>query len=253
MHRYRYMTAEHVAYLLFRPSALTHVRSLLRSLSGDDFTKGRHLYRFLLPDTKRGNPRRVYTLGRLGRDYGQALGLEAPWYFNPERGSFGGYIHLHHNLALTKALISAEKWCQQQNACSLHEVRTSYELSRLKQMKEALQAIPDAWLLFEKNGKKYPILFEIDLGTENIQKYKQHVASRIDFVRSGLYERIFGVPAVVIAYVALENEKRPDILYNWTREVLDELNLAQWIAIFRFCSCASEEMYTDNVFAWLLR
>jgi hypothetical protein len=67
------MTAEDVTYLLFSPGALTYVRSLLFGLSGRDFETGRFLYRFLLPDTRRGNPRRVYTLGRRGRDYGEAV------------------------------------------------------------------------------------------------------------------------------------------------------------------------------------
>src|ERR1700760_187699 len=34
-------------------------------------------------------------------------------------------------------------------------------------------SIPDCWLLFTREGKKHPLLVEIDLGTEHTLKFKQ--------------------------------------------------------------------------------
>src|SRR4051794_30973929 len=65
---YRYMTALDVAYLLYSPKSLTHVREVLAALSGgEDFKTAHYLYRFRLPSI--GNSERVYTLGSKGRDY----------------------------------------------------------------------------------------------------------------------------------------------------------------------------------------
>lgn len=249
MHRYRYMTAEDVAYALFTPGALSNVRAALARLSGGDFAEGQYLYRFLLPDTKKGNPRRVYTLGRRGRTYAKhVLGLPTDWYFNPERTEYAGFLHLQHSLALTKVLIAAQRWSGKQDEYTLAEARTSYELSRLRDLKEAALSIPDCWLLFTREGKKHPLLLEIDLGTEHTLKFKQHIAARIEFVQSGKYEAVFGVPAVMIAYLAIADISRRKIMAKWAEEVCKELNLAQWGKIFKFGVIDPSEIYNLMLF-----
>jgi hypothetical protein len=70
IHFYRYMTALDVANLLYSPSSLTYVRSLLSSLAGDaDFKTAQYLYRFPLPNMSLGGTTRIFTLGSKGRDY----------------------------------------------------------------------------------------------------------------------------------------------------------------------------------------
>jgi hypothetical protein len=116
--RHRYMTAEDVAYLFFSSGSQTHVRQVLSALSGGDGKSGNVLYRVPLPDAKRGEPRRVYTLGRVGLEYAQeALGLTVPWHFKPEKAQVAGFHHLHHSLIQTKVLIAAEKFSEAQTIC----------------------------------------------------------------------------------------------------------------------------------------
>jgi len=56
--------------------------------------------------------------------------------------------------------------------------------------------VPDAWLLIERvregAPERFPVLLEIDRGTEYQRRFKEHVLSRAEFIRSGGYERLFG-------------------------------------------------------------
>lgn len=63
IHFYRYMTALDVAYRLYSPKSLTHVREVLKVLCG-----GSDVFRFPLPQFN-GKTERVFTLGQKGRDY----------------------------------------------------------------------------------------------------------------------------------------------------------------------------------------
>jgi hypothetical protein len=122
-----------------------------------------------------------------------------------------------HSLLLTRTLVTAAAWCAKAPSFRLAKVRIGYELAREaatvevgkeilsagKQTKsEKLIVIPDAWVEFERNdGKKYPILLEVDRGMEYSRKFKRHVRSRIEFIRSGAYKKMFQTDAVLIAYV----------------------------------------------------
>jgi Replication-relaxation len=133
----------------------------------------------------------VYTLGAKGRDFlANELGLPVDWYFRPEKVRHFSYSHILHSLILTRFLITAEIWSRKQTGFRLAQKRISYELAQRParvevgdgRINEVLKVIPDAWLLFEEleNGSHarwYPVLLEIDRGTEYQQKFKQHVRS----------------------------------------------------------------------------
>lgn len=60
VHFYRFLSALDVAHLLYSPSSLTYVRSLLSELAGGtDFKTHQYLYRFPLPNTSTGNTQKV--------------------------------------------------------------------------------------------------------------------------------------------------------------------------------------------------
>jgi hypothetical protein len=126
-----------------------------------------------------------------------------------------------------------------------------------------VSVIPDAWLLFErlKNGVReyvFPVLLEIDRGTMYRQKFKQHVLSRIEFVASGEYRRVFGQEAVVIAYATTGatgemQEGRRRALCSWTMEALKDSGRDSWAEVFRFCSVSYGDIYESGFFknlAW---
>src|SRR3954465_11824267 len=157
MHLYRYMTAVDVAYRVFKPGSLTHVREILSALSGGaDYIERQYLYRFQLPGE--GNPERVYTLGSRGRDYlARDLGLPVTWYFRPHKVKHLSHAHVVHSLLLTRFLVAAEWWGRSQPDIRLSAVRTSYELAEKPGRvriagedgrTELVKVIPDAWLSF---------------------------------------------------------------------------------------------------------
>ena len=116
----------------------------------------------------------------------------------------------------------------------LSQKRISYELEKLQS-----KVIPDAWLLFEKSGKKFPVLLEIDRGTAYKPVFKEHVKARIEFIRSGDYEKMFGMKGGLIVYATTgEIPKYKDTRVKWMRtscmEVLNEMNLKSWASILRF-------------------
>ena len=72
----------------------------------------------------------------------------------------------------------------------------------------------------------------------------------IEFIRSGDYARVFGTPAVIIAYattgqIAAYRETRARTMAAWTREVLAELKMERWAGIFRFTSVVFDTLYEE--------
>src|SRR5512132_69050 len=85
------------------------------------------------------------------------------------------------------------------------------------------------------------------------ERIKRHVRSRIEFVASGQYERIFRTQAVVIAYAATGPggellEARRKALVAWTMEALKEAGREDWAGVFRFCSLSFVEIYGQPLF-----
>jgi hypothetical protein len=191
------------------------------------------------------------------------------WYYRPSKTKYLSHSQVQHNLLLTRLLVAAHAWAAKQPDFKLSKTRICYELAREaatvevnketlpagKQRKtEKLKVIPDAWIEFERNdGKKFPILLEVDRGMEHGKKYMSHVRSRIEFIRSGAYKKMFGTEAVIIGYVTTGDrpeyrESRRKAMRAWTDEVLSELGLASWSSIFRFTSVVFDQLYTTPLF-----
>jgi hypothetical protein len=265
MHMFRYMTAMDVCYLLFSPSSLTYVRKILTEMAGGgDGVVNQYLYRFALPSVSAGNPRRVYTLGSLGREFLEDVtGLEVDWYFRPHKVKHLSFSKVLHNLFLTRFLVAARRWAARDGAFELLSVRTCYELEGTGGMTQGERetrartgVIPDGWLLFarRRDNARFPVLLEIDRGTAYRQNFKQHVKARLEYIKTGgEYTRVFGEKAVRIAYVTTGEteeyrEARLRSMQGWTMEVLKELKKENWAQVFRFRSLSLEEVYKLRIF-----
>jgi hypothetical protein len=233
---YRFMTALDVTALLFAKGSMTYARGRLSALAGNkDHQLNEYLYRFALP-SERGNSERIWTLGSRGREYLEEMGHTITWQLRMDRLRHVSYGQVTHTLLLTRFLVGAQVWCRNQPDFTLLEMRISYEMQE-----EVKGIIPDGWLLFEAmSGKKYAVLLELDRGMEQGQKFKQHVKGRLEFIRSGAYQKIFGVPGVIVAYattgqVPEYRQTRVRAMNSWIGQVLRELKLTTWAGIFR-CS-----------------
>jgi hypothetical protein len=268
---YRFMASMDLACLLYSPKSITYVRAISSLLAGgEDFKNGQFLYRFRLPSFSSGGSVKIFTLGSKGRDFlANELGLPVDWYYRPSKTKYLSHSQVQHNLLLTRFLVAAHAWAAKQPDFKLSKTRICYELAREaatvevnketlpagKQRKtEKLKVIPDGWVEFERDdGKKYPILLEVDRGMEHSRKYKRHVRSRIEFIRSGGYKKMFQTDAVLIVYLTTGNrpeyrEIRRKAMCAWTSEVLADLHLENWSNIFRFASVVFDELYTTPLF-----
>jgi hypothetical protein len=256
VYEYRFVTAQDITMLLFSKGSLTYVRSVLSELSGGkDHAERNYLYRFQLPTSQAGNREKVYTLGSLGREFLESLGLRVYWYFRPYKTERLSRSHLLHNLLLTRFVVAAQSWSRTQADINIIELRLCYDLVRsiatIQHQEEGstLSLIPDAWMLFERtDGVRFPILLEIDRGSEHREKYQAQLRTRLEFILSGNYEKVFKTPAVIIAYVttgqiAAHRETRVKTMAAWTRDVLAELKMESWAGIFRFTSVVFDTLY----------
>jgi hypothetical protein len=262
IYRYRFLTSLDVAHLLFKPSYLPYVRGRLSRLAGGtDGESSTYLYRFKLPATE-GNRELIYTLGRKGREFlEQEIGEAVDWHFQPHKLKFFSYSGILHHLLLARFLVACRVWCRARDDFTLLEERTSYEIARQppkikltqNNKKLSLTIIPDAWVQFDRleNGahQQYlALLFELDRGMEHGRKFKEHVRGRIELIRSGEYQRVFGVPGVIVAYMTTGQmpeyrQTRCQAMNTWTGEVLTQLNLKSWAGIFRFTAVEYDQLY----------
>jgi protein involved in plasmid replication-relaxation len=241
---YRFMNAVDVAHCLFSPASLTYVRSILTRLAGGgDYKERECLYRVPLQSGKAGNPERVFTLGSAGLAVVRSLGIPVEWYYRPSKTERLQSGYLRHQLLLTRFVVCARRFARESPDFSLVDVRLCYELEGQRGKRGAETVVPDAWLHFERgaNSERYPVLVEIDRGSEYQERLKNHVKGRLEFYRSGEYERVFGTPAVIIAYATTSDieehaETRRKTMCAWTMEVLAELEIENWAGIFRFTS-----------------
>ena len=258
-----YVTATDIQHLLEASPA--YVRRLLATLSGGkDYAEREFLFRFPMPATTKGMKPRVYTPGTKGREP-----LSVSGYFRPYKIRALSYSHISHHLSLTRFVCSALVWCRSHPQVRLADIRLCYELARELGKAAAendgqpapVLVVPDGWLHFEfvdaENGdhKSYlPLWLEIDRGTEFRIRFQQHVADRIEFIRSDQYAQYYGSDAVRIAYATLGSRdallsSRRAAMRSWTAEVLKDLALESWNNVFYFTTLVYEDIYNLKHFS----
>jgi hypothetical protein len=250
LYAYRYMTARDMAYLLFSPRVLNYVRSRMVRLAGEeDFATNAYLVRFQLPTiTHKGE--KIFTLGSKGRDFLQQTGLPIDWYFRPSKPKHFGFSHLTHALLQTRMVVAASCFSRQQQQFTLTQSRLSYDLFRIP----ALSVIPDAWLVFEnQQSQKSQILLECDRGTQYQVAFKRHLKDRITFIEREEYVKLFGIKAVMVAYVTTGpspeyRDSRKATLLRWIQELVTELGMGEWAGLFRVTSVVLGEVYEAGIF-----
>jgi len=244
----RFVRAIDLSYRLARPTLVSYYRRLLASLCGPEDSQGGFLYRFAEPSIRKGERAWIYALSAKGAHILAQEGTHLPPYKLRQLS----YNYLRHSLQLTSFLCTAHFFVRTNPSYTLSREMLSYELARHpptvtlqpEEHTTPVAVVPDAFLCFERGGETFPVLFEIDRGTEFQHKFKKNLRNRIVFLRSGAYARYFQTPAVLVAYATTgalpERETRRLTMQQWTLEVIDEMITKEhrqgWRELFRFCS-----------------
>jgi hypothetical protein len=261
VHFYRFVRVGDIARLFFKETSRNYAGELLALLSGESNAAPgvKYLYRFPMPQTRKGQTEYIYTLGSEGRKYLKSLGTEVAWYFRPadypkteeDKAGVISYSHLKHATTLTSFLVAAEVFSRGNNEYELFETRIEYDLKSQAtkiqlpivkqgdtQTEEEIEwVVPDGWLNFYRDHHPYkPILLEIDRGTEMQKKFKRRIKGLTLFIQpEGHYKAMFGTNIVTVAFATTGNEQRLQTMLDWTQEALDEIKKPKHAASFRFC------------------
>lgn len=234
---------------------MTHVRDILKLLcGGEDYAENQYLYRFPIPHLTAGKTEKVFTLGAKGRDFLTKEGLTVNWYFRPQHIKHLTHGLIIHNLTLTRFLVACHVWTRKSEFFWVKNIRISYELSKL-----GIKVIPDAWIHLMRGSTNYPLLVEVDHGTAYKDRFKEHVKSRIEFLRSGEYQRVFESRGCMIAYITTGDVKeyknaRVKFMAQCAKEALKELKLESWAGILRFAGIERKNLFETALFydrVWL--
>jgi hypothetical protein len=182
------------------------------------------------------------------------MGLPATWYFRPHKLKFLSYGYVLHNLILTRTLVAADVWAREHPDFTFVDKRICYELPG--------KVIPDGWLLFEEQTPQgvyeQPVMFELDRGMENKDKFRAHVRGRINYIQSGEYKKTFKTDVATIAYATTGQHadyrlnRRKDMC-KWIMELLKDMRMESWAGVFRVASIEFANLYDNDLFegeAW---
>jgi hypothetical protein len=263
------VSAKQITRLLFKTGSLPYVRNLMSELAGgQDYYAAGYLCRCPLgmPHTP-GNLERLYTVGRGGREYLRARGVDVALWGRLQKASPYSLSFLLHHHAVSQFIVAI---CAFARAYSYQviETRTGFALAkkppRLTLVSEGLEksvvVIPDAWVYIERSDQSeiqgFALWIEVDCGTEAKAKFQRLVGERIDFIRSKGYEAYFATPAVLLCYLVVGSSThyrlaRLHRMREWTAQVLTDKCLEGWAAIFRFSTLLDEECLFDRFVPFL--
>jgi hypothetical protein len=244
----RFVRALDLAYRLSRPTSLTYYRERLSALSAIEKDAPGFLSRISQPSIKKGERAWVYSLSVKGA---RALSQEGA-YLPPYKLRRLSYGFLQHSLCLTSFICAAHYFVRTNPSYTLSRELLSYALVQnpptvtlqTEKHTTTITVVPDAFLCFERDGEKFPILLEIDRGTEYQFMLKKKLRNLIILIRSGAYARYFQLPGVIVAYATIgehpSRETRRAAMQQWALETIDEMITKEhrqgWYEVFRFCA-----------------
>ena len=261
------VSAKQITRLLFQTGSLPYARNLMSELAGgEDYYAAGYLCRFGIPHAP-GNFERLYTLGRAGREYLRARGVDVALWGRPQMASPYSLSFVLHHHAVSQILVALCAFARSYSY-QVIETRTGFALAknppRLTRVSEGLEksvvVIPDAWVYIERSDQSeiqgFALWIEIDCGTEAKAKFQRLVGERIDLIRYKGYESYFATPAVVFVYLAVGSSAyyrltRLQRMREWTAQVLTDKRLDGWGSIFRFSTLLDEECLFDRFVPFL--
>ena len=242
-------------FLGYSKHSKERVQKLLKQLTDNSY---------LLADrvpTKQGSAPYYYFLGRKGRQYCDALGLDIRHYFRPSSEKDLRFIFLNHTLSLNDVVISAHRLeyhtSEYQLSGFVHERVTKQ--SPYKGMvllpdgtQQTFTVIPDAVFDFRRTQdkakeKKSVVLYEHDMGTTEQKHFRRKIRAYIGFLKSGMSKDLLGVKHLSIAFGTPRGDNRKAQMCDWTRKELASSSEPKWLAQVFFFAALSEYLHPLEV------
>jgi hypothetical protein len=245
--RFRYLTAEQLARLLYQPSSLSYVRQHLCELY-----HGEYLQRVLLPsDIPHGSPHAVYCLDNRGHTWLSDRGEASPWRFRAvDQGRREG-LFLKHTLASLDVLIAAHVVTRTNPRIQLNQFFTDYELKQqrftvvINQRKHAI--VPDGWLDLSVEGEQGCIALELDRGTEDREAFQQKIRLYVPFI-TDVCMKALGADSLSVAVITTDGADRLSRLIRWTEAELTQLGEQGLGQLFVFAAVDTDEISANELF-----
>jgi hypothetical protein len=215
-----------------------------------------------LPIPRYGQAPHVFTLAHQGRKYLTEFGVPVPKYHRPseEKRAAENHPFMTHRLAAVDVLIAAVRLCKE-HPVTCPRMLTERELKQVairvdvpagksvfSQQSRSVAVIPDGWfqLTFD-NQEPYSIALELDRSTEDQKVWRQKVAAYAVWA-AGPYREAFEATNLTIAVVCPGDQRRRDVLADWTMRELRSRGLEELGDLFLFTASDVVRSVPKDVF-----
>jgi len=240
VYTFHYLTVPQLTRLIYGTKSDHFTNEQVKRL-----TEAGYLYRFPLPDSKRGNKQLIATLDSKGIKHLKETGKDG-LYFRPG-DTPPSILHLQHELAVNDFLISASLLPKCEPAITLHGLKTGWQLShtplKVSVRGEKISVVGDGFLDFRylvgNDTYQTAVWLELDRNSEYSKQLKRKVRGLVTALMSKHAADLFGTDLFTIAFVTM-SDARLQAIRTYVMEVLTEMERMQYASMFLFTSLSQE-------------
>lgn len=233
--RFRYLSAFQLKRLLY-PNALSYVQGHLSKLFANECVQRIPMPRFAIG----GRPLQIYALTAKGMKYLADIGVPSPRYRTDPPSPFT----LTHTLIANDMVILAHEFVRANPSYQISSYLTEYELKQ----RPADGVSPDGCVMLENGVEEYPLVFEVDRGTEERTAFKRKIEALARYSQSG-YKAHVASEYLTIAFVSVAGSpNRLESMLTWTGEQLSQLGIPELGEMFLFASFEPASSSPERVF-----
>jgi Replication-relaxation len=238
-------TAEQLTRLNYKMGMIKTVKQRLKDLTEAGFVLPLSHPSIRLPY--------MYALDRKGLNFLQAQGVDVREYFRPsqEEDSAKNFLFREHMLAISDVFIHALLFVKAQPSYRienmLHDRFFKNRPIKATYKEVTKTIVPDAYLEFVYTGNSgkeetIPILLELDRGTEDQKFFRKRIRTYAVFLHSRVFETLFGVRNITVAFVTTKNHNRIKQMRDWTQKELAQTSEPKWLSDLFLFTALPEKM-----------
>ena len=243
VYKFHYLTVPQVTRLIYGTKLDHYTNEQLKRL-----TDAGYLFRFPLPDSKRGNKQLIATLATKGIKHLKDIGKDYEVYFRPG-DTPPSILHLQHELVLNDFLIAASLLPKVEPSITLAKLLHGWQLRHLPMtvtyQSQNTRVVGDGWLDFRlhvgQDNYQSAVWVELDRGSEYAKQFRRKIRALVLAVTSPAYQDLFGTDSVTIAFATPAGENRVNAMREYVKEVLIEIGRRADYNLFYF-TCLPKEV-----------